>query len=82
MIGVAAAVLAACQSPPGAPRDGDWRQQLRALEPLPQSEDIDAGSATPLCRQVGGYEAYLKRTGKVCRLGPDAFNDPSYHEPP
>lgn len=27
-----------------------------------------APQTQPLCRDVGGYEAYMKRTGKVCRL--------------
>jgi hypothetical protein len=35
----------------------------------------------PLCREVGGYEAYYKRTGKPCWMGPDAFNDINYHDP-
>lgn len=35
----------------------------------------------PLCREVGGYEAYYKRTGKACWMGPDAFNDVNYHDP-
>jgi len=35
----------------------------------------------PLCREVGGYEAYYQRTGKPCWMGPDAFNDINYHDP-
>ena len=32
----------------------------------------------PLCRDVGGYSAYLKRTGKICRLSGEEFNNPGY----
>ena len=36
----------------------------------------------PLCREVGGYEAYYKRWGKACYLGPDRFNDVNYQGGP
>ena len=32
----------------------------------------------PLCRDVGGYSAYLRRTGKICRLSGEEFNNPGY----
>lgn len=34
--------------------------------------------AQPLCRDVGGYSAYLRRTGKICRLSGEEFNNPGY----
>jgi hypothetical protein len=35
----------------------------------------------PLCRDVGGYDAYYKKTGKACWMGPDAFTDINYNDP-
>ena len=47
--------------------------------------DVPAGAkgpnGEPYCREVGGYDAYYKRTGKSCFLGPDGFNDSVYWEP-
>jgi len=47
--------------------------------------DVPAGTkgpkGEPLCREVGGYDAYFKRTGKSCWLGPDEFNDINYNDP-
>ena len=49
--------------------------------PPPAAAPNKTGARPPLCRDVGGYQDYLRRTGKACDLGADAFKDPSYSEP-
>ncbi len=39
-----------------------WEAEERTATMRPPAE------TPPLCHDVGGYEAYMKRTGKVCRL--------------
>ena len=52
---------------PGATSVGNGGPAIHAgpgkAAPTEKSED-----ASPLCRDVGGYEAYMTKTGKVCRL--------------
>jgi hypothetical protein len=67
--------LGACAGSPTVNPD------MVAIVPGP---DVPPGTkgpdGAPLCREVGGYEAYYKRTGKACWLGPDEFNDINYHD--
>lgn len=56
-------------------------RQPAVTPPPPAAAANSTGARPPLCRDVGGYEAYLRRTGKACDLGADAFKDPSYSEP-
>ncbi|MHA1537716.1 MAG: hypothetical protein ACTSUD_09180 [Alphaproteobacteria bacterium] len=69
-------LLGACAGPPPA------NPEMVAIVPGP---DVPPGTkgpnGEPLCREVGGYEAYYKKTGKACFLGPDAFLDINYHDP-
>jgi len=66
-------LLGACAGSPTANPD------MVAIVPGP---DVPPGTkgpgGEPLCREVGGYEAYYKKTGKACFLGPDAFLDINY----
>ena len=68
--------LGACAGSPTANPD------MVSITPGPS---VPAGTkgpdGAPLCREVGGYDAYYKRTGKACWLGPDAFIDTVYHDP-
>jgi len=56
-----------------------------AMVSIVPGPEVPAGAkgpnGEPYCREVGGYEAYYKRTGKPCYLGPDAYNDINYHDP-
>jgi hypothetical protein len=68
--------LGACAGSPTANPD------MVSIVPGPSVPPGSKGpDGAPLCREVGGYEAYYKRTGKACWLGPDAFNDVNYHDP-
>ncbi len=66
-------LLGACAMSPTA------NPEMVAIVPGP---DVPPGTkgpnGEPLCREVGGYEAYYKNTGKACFLGPDAFIDINY----
>ncbi|HUT50262.1 MAG TPA: hypothetical protein VM325_13045 [Alphaproteobacteria bacterium] len=68
--------LGACAGSPTANPD------MVSIVPGP---DVPKGTkgpnAAPLCREVGGYDAFFKRTGKACWLGPDEFNDINYNDP-
>lgn len=46
------------------------RRQPEAMEERPNGGSSGRGlrKTQPRCRDVGGYEAYMKRTGKVCRI--------------
>ena len=39
-----------------------------AAPAVPDNPATDAAPRAPMCRDVGGYEEYKKRTGEVCRL--------------
>ena len=73
---VSVLALGACAGSPTANPD------MVSIVPGP---DVPKGTkgpdGAPLCREVGGYEAYYKRTNKACWMGPDAFNDVNYHDP-
>ncbi len=45
---------------------GDLEEAEKAYQARPKLGEPE--SAPPLCRDVGGYEAYMTKTGKVCRL--------------
>lgn len=66
-------LLGACALSPTA------NPEMAAIVPGP---DVPPGTkgpgGEPLCREVGGYEAYYKATAKACFLGPDAFLDINY----
>jgi hypothetical protein len=32
----------------------------------------------PRCIDVGGYEAYMRRTGKICEIGAEGYQAPGY----
>lgn len=32
----------------------------------------------PRCIDVGGYEAYMRRTGKTCMIGAEGYTEPGY----
>jgi len=68
--------LGACAGSPTANPD------MVSIVPGPE---VPAGTkgpnGEPYCREVGGYEAYYKRTGKSCWMGPDAYIDRNYHDP-
>jgi hypothetical protein len=49
----------------------------RGADPAP---DARGPNGEPYCRNVGGYEAYYKRTGNACFLGPDNYLDIGYWE--
>jgi len=45
------------------------RARIKATQAAPRPEKLARGNKIqPYCRDVGGYEAYMKRTNKVCRL--------------
>ncbi len=48
----------------------EWKPDLASCgELLVPATDTDV-ALQPSCSTVGGYEAYMKRTGKVCRVAP------------
>jgi len=71
--GAAVLALGACVGSPTVNPD------MVSIVPGP---DVPAGTkgpnGEPLCREVGGYEAYYKKTRKACFSGPDAYNDINY----
>jgi hypothetical protein len=66
-------LLGACAGSPTA------NPEMVAIVPGP---DVPPGTkgpnGEPLCREVGGYDVYYKKTGDSCFLGPDAFLDINY----
>jgi hypothetical protein len=48
--------------PPATP------EAARAKEIDDRIKDATKAGAPPLCKDVGGYEEYKRRTGEVCRL--------------
>lgn len=68
--------LGACAGSPTANPD------MVSITPGPSVPSGTRGpDGAPLCREVGGYEAYYKKTGKACWMGPDAFTDINYNDP-
>jgi hypothetical protein len=43
-------------------------KQLPAKQAKQRPGSVGPSGPVPRCRDVGGYEAYMKRTGKVCRI--------------
>jgi hypothetical protein len=58
--------LAHLMSDKGCPDAPPLTQPANAADGM--SKDADASAPAPQCKDVGGYEAYLKKTGKVCVL--------------
>ena len=51
----------------------EWKPDPASCAELPVSatdEDVarEENGAQPLCSAVGGYDTYIKKTGKVCLL--------------
>ena len=69
-------MLGACETSPAVTPE---RPIIVPGPPVPAGAKSPTGE--PYCRDVGGYEAYHKRTGRACFLGPDGFNDPVYWDP-
>jgi hypothetical protein len=68
--------LGACAGSPTANPD------MVSIVPGPSVPSGTKGpKGEPLCRDVGGYEAYYKKTDKACWMCPDAFIDINYNDP-
>ena len=44
------------------------RRRKKAQDAKRRAQEARKSKGPPLCKDVGGYEAYMKRTNKVCRL--------------
>ena len=62
-------------TPPRPPKDSNKVTKPATIRGASQP---GTGSRKPLCRDVGGYSAYLQQTGKVCVLGADAYRGRGY----
>lgn len=84
--GALALALGACAAPGGTGETGYWPagKPLAMAIIIPRggdpSPDARGPNGEPYCRNVGGYQAYYKRTGNPCFLGPDNYLDVGYWE--